>query len=221
MSSKTPFPITGDHLLTILNDPRFKRKLERCNWAISRKERGFCVDQAFYDQEYRISPVYEGTEDTVQVHGKNHSNWINYGLLTLHSHDEEIIIPSIVEDAKGEEATGDLYTLWDNIDFQEEQLGIRSNNLEAVMGRLNKRFIPLLIIQQVTDRVELENLRRYNDFFSNLYFNSTEEVASALQASGLWRALYLELPTHGFLKQDFAKPLDKFSLIPVMTRSIS
>ena len=139
----------------------------------------------------------------------------------MHSHDEEIIIPSIVEDAKGEEATGDLYTLWDNIDFQEQQYGIRSNNLELVMGRLNKRFIPLLIIQQVTDRVELENLRRYDDFFSNLDFNSTDEVASALQASGIWRALCLELPKNGFLKQDFATPLDKFSLIPVMTRSIS
>jgi len=68
------FRVGGSHLLKILNDSRFKRKLERCNWAISRKERVFCVDQAFYDQEYRISSVYEGSEDTIQVPGKDHLN---------------------------------------------------------------------------------------------------------------------------------------------------
>ncbi len=213
------FSVTGNHLLKILNDKKLRKKIKRCDYGLSGRERGFAVNQQIYSQNYKFTSVNIGEVDGIST------SWQtteipefpkNYFLLDLHSHSRpRIVYPSFGDsDSEG----GDLLCLAESRKGYYLAGSLKVKPLMGIISRIEADSVSLLIVQ---DRINnsANDVGHYSGLFDMHSQDSTEEVAAELERTGLWNAIALELRLSEDLSQDYASKFDRFSFIPQNVRA--
>ena len=235
MAKKRPFPITGDHLLKILNDLLVKKKIESLDWGINQQERAFVISQEILRGKYSHSPIDFGEGSSVRDSFVRDSFWEDdgyggsreykgflkevgegtesYFLLRLHSHsDVGYISPSIC--SLGGDRGHLLVLNSDRLDYKE-RFNLRVNPITGVLGRPIGSTFPIILVQEAKEEyLPLSIIKAYGDMDLVDGVHCTEQVVERLENTGLWRALALEIPKNRPLGQEYVSQLDKFAFTP-------
>ncbi len=214
------YPITANHLVRIVLDPKFKRNVQELGDLKCPNERSFAVLQMINHSRYIIGDVEEGSEDCSHGTGPSALDFgLEYGdgqdsyfLLALHSHPTGNVTPSIIEERGG----GDLLALSNMRENYYNFNGLAVRPIEGVVGSIDGKTIHILLIQEKTKTfIAVPFLRDYEDLDWR-YDAKPEEIARMLEETKKYHSVPITIHNRRLFSDDLLDKLKRFEFSPMV-----